>query len=880
MSANIPKTYDPAQVESKWNKHWSEEGYFTPSETPKRESFTIVIPPPNVTDRLHVGHALNNTLQDAIIRMKRMQGYDALWLPGTDHAGIATQSVVERKLSREGKTRHDLGREQFVQEVWRWKEQYGKDITDQLKTIGASCDWSRERFTMDEGCSRAVRETFVRLYEKGLIYRGSYIVNWCPHCITAISDDEVEYEEKQGKLYHVRYMLADGSGHIVIATTRPETILGDTAIAVSPDDERYQHLIGKEAVVPVLERRIPIVADSYVDKDFGTGAVKVTPSHDPNDFAIGERHSLPHIKVMNQDGTMNEAAGPFKGLDRYECRKQLVRYLKEQGLLEKILDHGMNVGQCYRCDTVIEPLVSRQWFVRMRPLAEPAIEAVKNGTVKFAPERFAKTYLHWVENVKDWCISRQIWWGHTLPVWYCECGEVIVAADAPSDCPKCRGEALTQESDVLDTWFSSALWPFETLGWPNKDATDLKRFFPTNVLVTAYDIIYFWVARMVFMSLELTGQPPFSHVLIHGLVRDSEGRKMSKSLGNGIDPIAVVEAYGADTLRFTMLSGNTPGNDMRFYQERLEGTRNFCNKIWNASRFVLMNMQDVTFEPNALPASFELTLADRYILSRLSNTSSTVTRLMERFEFGESARLLYEFLWSEYCDWYIEMAKAELQAGGERKTNTLKVLSFVLSRTLELLHPFMPFITEEIWQALPHSGPSITIAPWPCAISLEDEMAERNMDALMGVIRAVRNVRAEMGVVPSRRTDIYIVPTDSDWAEVYGSGAHYVRMLAFGKEVKCEVNHPFARGQAVSIVVTGAEVFLPMNELVDISAETNRLEKEREALKAEVSRAKGKLANEGFVAKAPASLIEQEKTKLAEFEAKLTQLEKRLQELK
>jgi len=879
MSAQIPKNYDPAIVESKWYKVWTDEGYFIPGPESKGKPFTIVIPPPNVTDRLHVGHALNNGLQDAIIRMKRMQGFDTLWVPGTDHAGIATQNVVERKLAREGKTRHDLGRDAFVTEVWKWKEQYGAEIINQLKTIGASCDFTRERFTMDEGCSKAVRETFVRLYEKGLIYRGSYIVNWCPHCRTAISDDEVEHEEKQGKLWHVRYLLANNGGYITIATTRPETILGDTAVAVNPEDERYAHLIGKEVVVPAIERRIPIVADAYVDKAFGSGAVKVTPAHDPNDFAIGERHNLPQINVMNQDGTMNEYAGPFAGLDRYECRQKVVAYLEEQGLVDKIVDHGMSVGQCYRCDTIIEPIVSKQWFVRMRPLAEPAIQAVKDGTVKFVPERFAKTYLHWVENVKDWCISRQIWWGHTLPVWYCQCGEVLVATETPTTCAKCGSHDLTQETDVLDTWFSSALWPFETLGWP-EDTTDLKRFFPTSVLVTAYEIIYFWVARMVFMSLELTGKPPFSQVLIHGLVRDGQGRKMSKSLGNGIDPLEVVRQYGADTLRFALLSGNTPGNDMRFYTERLEPIRNFCNKIWNASRFVLMNMEGIEFETGSLPSAEELTLADKYILSRLADTTSQVTKFAERFEFGEVTRLLYDFLWSEFCDWYIEMTKAELWAGGERKLSTLKVLCFTLSRTLELLHPFMPFITEEIWQVLPRMGKTITMTAWPTEIPFADEKAAKSMGLVMDAIRAIRNIRAEMGVIPSKRADIVIVPTDSDYEAVYAAGAHYVKLLASGKEVSVAFRSPFAKGEAVAIVVTGAEVYLPLSELVDVAAEISRLEKEQATLVAEVSRASTKLQNEGFLAKARAPLIEQEQAKLAEYEAKLAQVERRLSELK
>jgi valyl-tRNA synthetase len=872
----IPKHYNPEAVEKKWYSFWEQKGYFAPPAEPVGEPFTIVIPPPNVTDRLHVGHALDNTLQDVIIRMKRMQGYDALWIPGTDHAGIATQNVVERKLSREGLNRQDMGRDQFVNEVWQWKEQYGKNIIDQLKSIGASCDWSRERFTMDEGCSRAVREVFVRLYRKGLIYQGSYIVNWCPHCLTAISDDEVEHEERQGKLWHVRYPLADGSGHVVVATTRPETILGDTAVAVSPNDPRFAHLVGKEVILPVLNRRIPIVADEYVDMDFGSGAVKVTPAHDPNDFAIGERHNLPRINVMNNDGTMNDEAGPFKGLDRYECRSRLISYFEENGLLEKVADHHMSVGQCYRCDTVIEPIVSRQWFVRMKPLAEPALEAVRSGRVKFVPERFAKTYIHWVENVRDWCISRQIWWGHTLPVWYCACGEVVVSVDTPSKCPECGSLELQQETDVLDTWFSSALWPFSTMGWP-ENTDDLKRFFPTNVLVTGYDIIYFWVARMVIMSLEFMGEVPFHHVLIHGLVRDSEGRKMSKSLGNGVDPLAVVQEFGADTLRFTLLGGNTPGSDMRFYHERLDATRNFCNKIWNASRFILMNLEGVEFSAGFLPE--HLTLPDRYILSKLSLTASEVTRFMDKYDFGEASRLLYDFLWSEFCDWYIEMAKVELNASPARKRATLQVLSYVLSRTLELLHPFMPFITEEIWQALPHSGESIVVADWPEKLTeLRDEMAERNMDAIMEAVRGIRNVRAEMGVPHSRRIDIVVVPQAAA-SELYRECAQYIAVLAQGKSVELRSENPFARGDAVSVVALMAEVFLPLSELVDIEAERARLEKEKDTLSAEVARARGKLNNESFTAKAPAVVIEAERSKLREYEAKLLQVEKRLADL-
>jgi len=878
MISDIAKNYNPALVEKKWHELWHEGGYFTPPSTPQGEPFTIVIPPPNVTDRLHIGHALNNTLQDIIIRQKRMQGFDALWVPGTDHAGIATQNVVEKKLRAEGKTRHDLGREKFVDAVWEWQREYGKAITDQLRMLGASCDWTRERFTMDEGCSRAVRETFVRLFERGLIYRGSYIVNWCPRCHTAISDDEVEHAEVDGKLYHVRYPLADGSGWAIVATTRPETILGDTAVAVHPDDERYASLVGKTLILPILGREIPIIADAYVDREFGTGMVKVTPYHDPNDFDIGERHMLPKINVLNPDGTMNENAGPYRGLDRYECRAKLLAELEKLGYLVKTAAHAMSVGQCYRCSTVIEPIVSKQWFVRMQPLAVPAIAAVKEGRVKFVPERFAKTYLHWVENVKDWCISRQIWWGHQLPVWQCSCGEMLVLREDPATCPKCGGSALTQETDVLDTWFSSALWPFETLGWPDS-SNDLARFFPTNVLVTAYEIIYFWVARMVFLSLELMGEVPFTQVLIHGIVRDHEGRKMSKSLGNGIDPIPVIEQYGADTLRFTLVNGNAPGGDMRFYQERLESTRNFCNKIWNSARFVQMNAPEGLEASGNLPDGDLLTLADKYILSRLSDTAVEVTRYLERFEFGEASRLLYEFLWTEYCDWYIEMAKTELALGGENKVRTWQVLSYVLSRTLELMHPFMPFITEEIWQSLPHSGASITIAKWPSDAGRKDEIAGEQMLVLMEAIRSVRNVRAEMGVSQAQRTEIYVVPSTPEYAQLYATGAKYLRALASGKGVQVIEKSPFVKNEAVSIVVTGAEIYLPLKELVDLEAEVKRLMDEKAMLQGEVLRAQSKLSNEGFIAKAPAALVEQEKGKLLGYETKLAQVAKRLQEL-
>ncbi len=873
----IAKTYDPQTVEKKWYRIWEDAGYFTPPDTPTGEPFTIVIPPPNVTDRLHVGHALDNTLQDVIIRQKRMLGYDTLWLPGTDHAGIATQNVVERNLQRtEGKSRHDLGRAAFVEKVWGWKEQYGKGIIEQLKSIGASCDWSRERFTMDEGCSRAVREVFVRLYEKGLIYQGSYIVNWCPHCLTAISDDEVEHEERHGKLWHVQYPLEDGEGYITVATTRPETILGDTGVAVNPADPRYSHLIGRHAILPVLNRRIPIVADDFVDMEFGTGAVKVTPSHDPNDFDIGQRHDLPQLNVMNPDGTMNDAAGPFVGLDRYECRRQLLEQLQSMNLLVKAVDHSLNVGTCYRCDTTIEPIVSKQWFVRMASLAQPAIEAVRSGRVRFVPDRFAKTYMHWVENVRDWCISRQIWWGHTLPVWYCACGEIVVAVEIPHTCPQCGKMELRQETDVLDTWFSSALWPFATLGWP-EETSDLKRFFPTAVLVTAYDIIYFWVARMIFMSLEFTGEVPFSHVLIHGLVRDAEGRKMSKSLGNGIDPMTVVEEYGADTLRFTLLTGNTPGSDMRFYTERLESTRNFCNKIYNASRFILMNLAGEEIGPNILPEA--LSLADRYILSRLAQTAYDVTRFMERYDFGEASRLLYEFIWNEFCDWYIEMAKVSLHSGGSKKTDALKVLCFTLSRTLELLHPFMPFISEELWQALPHVGNTITLAAWPEGLGCyKDATAEENMQHVMEVVRGIRNVRAEMGVPHSRRSDIYVVAQERT-RDLYAESLEYIRALAQGKGIFLVNEKVFGAGRAVSVLAHQAEIQLPIADLVDIAAETARLDKERERLQDEVTRAEARLGNERFCAQAPAAVVEQERAKLADYRERMAAVDRKLAEL-
>ena len=723
----IPTVYDPAAVEAKWYQYWEENKLFHAEPDPEKEPFSIVIPPPNVTGQLHMGHALDNTLQDILIRYKRMQGYNTLWMPGTDHAGIATQIKVEELLRSEGTSRYDLGREKFIEQVWNWKNQYGARISNQLRSLGASCDWERERFTMDEGCSQAVREVFVSLYEKGLIYQGHRITNWCPRCNTALSDIEVEHEEKPGNLYHVKYPVEGKEGeYITVATTRPETILGDSGVAVHPEDQRYKSYVGENLLLPLLNRRIPVVADEYVDPAFGTGAVKVTPAHDPNDFDMGQRHQLPQIVVMNPDGTMNDEAGRYAGMDRYECRKQLVRDLQEAGFLVQIDEHTHAVGHCQRCATVVEPLVSKQWFVKMEPLTKPSLEAVTSGKIEFVPDRFTKIYCNWLENIRDWCISRQIWWGHRIPAWYCDCGEVVVSRVDVDKCPVC-GKLMQQDPDVLDTWFSSALWPFSTMGWPQQTPL-LKQFYPTSVLVTGYDIIFFWVARMITMGIEFQHEIPFRHVFIHGLVRDSQGRKMSKSLGNGIDPLEVIEKYGSDTLRFTLVTGNTPGNDMRFYWERVESSRNFANKIWNASRFVLMNLEG--FDGKKTPSLENFTLADRWILSRYENTVTEVTRNIENFELGEAARLVYEFIWNEYCDWYIELAKSRLynKENAAGKETAQYVLSYVLSQTLQLLHPFMPFITEEIWQALPHQENSIMIAPWPkCRQEFIDNTAEQQM---------------------------------------------------------------------------------------------------------------------------------------------------------
>ncbi len=855
---NIAKNYDPASFEDKLYNEWVEKGYFHAEVNKDKKPFTIVIPPPNVTGQLHMGHALDQTLQDILIRYKRMQGYEALWVPGTDHAGIATQIKVEENLRvNEGLTRYDLGRDEFLKRVWDWKEKFGNRIISQLKKIGSSCDWDRERFTMDEGCSKAVREVFVNLYNKGLIYQGSRIINWCPNCITALSDAEVEHVEQAGHFWYIKYPVKGEEGrYVTIATTRPETLFGDTAVAVNPEDERYKDLIGKTLLLPLTDREIPVVADEYVDKEFGTGCVKITPAHDPNDFEVGLRHNLEQIKVLNDDATMNKYAGKYEGMDRYECRKAMIKDLDEMGLLEKIEDHSHNVGQCYRCGTTVEPIVSKQWFVKMKPLAEPAIEAVKEGKTKFVPERFTKTYMNWMEGVFDWCISRQLWWGHRIPAFYCqECGKTIVSKEDITVCPHCGG-AVKQDEDVLDTWFSSALWPFSTLGWPEK-TKELEYFYPTSVLVTGYDIIFFWVARMIFSAMEHTGQAPFEHVFIHGLVRDSQGRKMSKSLGNGIDPLEIIEKYGADALRFNLATGNAPGNDMRFYMERVEAGRNFANKIWNASRFTMMNLE---IDENKLPDISELQLEDKWILSKYKKIVKVVTDNLDKFELGIALSNLYDFIWENFCDWYIELVKPRLF---DKENPTGKaaqyVLTYVLSHTMQLLHPFMPFITEEIWQHLPHEGESIVISKFPeYDPALEFEAEEKAMTLVMDAISAIRNRRAEMNVPPSKKAKTIIVTERTD---IFEKGKAFFEKLASASEVEVRTDKAGIDKNAVNIVVAEAEIYLPMSELVDKEKELARLNDEKKKLEGEIKRVEGKLSNPKFVEKAPEKVVNEERAK-------------------
>ena len=878
---NIPKVYDPKTFEKKWYEYWESNKLFHVEVDTAKKPYSIVIPPPNVTGQLHMGHALDNTLQDILIRWRRMQGFNTLWMPGCDHAGIATQAKVEGSLREEGTNRYELGREKFLERVWQWKEKFGSRIMSQLRGLGSSCDWDRERFTMDEGCSRAVREVFVSLYEKGLIYQGTRITNWCTSCNTAISDIEVDHETENGHLWHLRYEVDGEPGNYVeIATTRPETMLGDTGVAVHPDDERYKKYVGKMLVLPVAGRKIPVFADEYVDPKFGTGAVKVTPAHDPNDFEMGLRHNLEQIIVITNTGTMAENAGKYAGLDRYECRKQLVKDLEEQGVCVRVEEHEHAVGHCSRCGSTIEPLISKQWFVKMESLARPAIEAVKDGRIKFVPERFTKIYCGWLENIRDWCISRQLWWGHRIPAWYCdECGATTVSREDIEVCPKCGSRHIRQDEDVLDTWFSSGLWPFETMGWPENTA-ELKQFYPTSVLVTGYDIIFFWVARMVMMGLEFGKDIPFKYVFIHGLVRDSQGRKMSKSLGNGIDPLEVVDKYGADTLRFMLITGNTPGNDMRFYWERVEAARNFANKLWNASRFMLMNLEG--FDKNFVPQKEDYTLADRWIMSRYAKTVSQVTDNLEKFELGEAGRAIYDFIWSELCDWYIELAKARLyDKGNERPRRTAQyVLAYVLEHTLRLLHPFMPFITEEIWQHIPHEGKSIMVAEWPSDESGKlDEAGELQMTAVMDAIKAVRNMRLEVNAVPGKKSEAVFCITDDSLRQVFEQNSGYLTTLAAAEPVVILPAGEAKPENALTAVVNGAEIYLPLKGLIDIEKETVRLQKEIETLEKEIKRASGKLNNAGFTAKAPADVIAKEKEKLAGYQEKKTAVEKRLRYL-
>ena len=873
MNKELPKVYEPQQVESRIYQMWEDHDCFKGVEDSKKKSFSIVMPPPNVTGQLHMGHALDCTLQDILTRFKRMQGYAALWVPGTDHAGIATQIKVEEELRvKEGKTRYDLGREKFLERVWKWKEEYGNRIVQQQKKMGVSCDWSRARFTMDEGCSKAVRETFCELYDKGLIYKGSRIINWCPHCVTALSDAEVEYVDKPGHLWYIRYPLADGSGDIVVATTRPETMMGDTGVAVNPNDEKFKHLIGKKCILPIMNREIPIVGDEYCEIGFGTGAVKMTPAHDPNDFEVGLRHNLEVIRVIADDGHINENGGPYNGMDRYECRKAIVKDLEEQGYLVKVEPYNHNVGTCYRCHNDVEPLISAQWFVKMEPLAKEALRVVNEGEVKFVPERFSKTYTNWMENCHDWCISRQLWWGHQIPAWTCEdCGHINVKREDPTACEKCGSTHLTREEDVLDTWFSSALWPFSTLGWPEQTA-DLNYWYPTSVMVTGYDIIFFWVARMIFSGCEQMKKIPFHTVLIHGLVRDDKGRKMSKSLGNGIDPLEMAEKYGADALRFNLITGNSPGNDTRFYTEKCEAMRNFANKIWNASRFVMMNL---TIDRYDLPAADKLEREDKWVLSKLNRLVKEVTENLDSFEIGVASAKVYDFIWDTYCDWYIELTKTRLNGEDEAaKLTAQNVLCYVLVTLLKLLHPFMPFITEEIYQALPKCDGAEDIlmtAQWPeYTEALSFPAEESAMEAVMDLIRAIRARRAEMNVPPSKKAELMIV---TDQAEPYQQGLHFIQRLAYASNVTFPETAPADVTGLVSVVTHDATAYLPLSELVDLAAERERIAKELEKAKNGLRITEGKLANEKFVAHAPENVVNAEREKVAKYQELIAKLE-------
>ena len=871
MAKDLAKQYDPKDVEDRIYKFWLDGKYFHAKCDPEKKPYTIVIPPPNITGQLHMGHALDNTLQDILIRYRRMQGYDALWLPGTDHASIATEAKIVEAMRKEGITKEDIGREGFLKRAWEWKEKFGGRIIEQLKKMGSSCDWDRERFTMDEGCSKAVKEVFVNLYNKDLIYRGERIVNWCPHCLTSISDAEVEYEDQAGHFWHLRYPFKDGSGYLELATTRPETMLGDTAVAVNPNDERYKDIVGKTLILPIVHREIPVIADDYVEMDFGTGCVKITPAHDPNDFEVGLRHNLEVIDTFTDDAHIKPEWGKYAGMDRMEARKAIVEDLEKEGAIVKIEDYSHNVGVCYRCHSSIEPKVSKQWFVKMEPLAKPAIDCVKNGEVKFVPERFDKTYYHWMENIKDWCISRQLWWGHRIPAWYCdECGEVVVSKETPTVCPKCGCTHLTQDPDTLDTWFSSALWPFSTLGWPDK-TPELAHYFPTNTLVTGYDIIFFWVARMIFSSVENMHERPFDTVFIHGIVRDAQGRKMSKSLGNGIDPLIVIDQYGADALRFTLATGNSPGNDMRFSDEKVGASRNFANKLWNAARFILMNLGEDEKAPH-IPE--ELALEDKWILSLFNKLTKEVTDNLDKFELGIAVQKLYDFIWDVFCDWYIEISKIRLNSGDEKAAQTARdMLVYIMSNTLKLLHPFMPFITEEIWQTLPHEGGSIMISEWPV---YKDEynfsVEEQEMDRIMEAVRAIRNRRAEMNVPPSKKAKYYIATAHKDTFEKAGI---FMQRLASCSEA--EIGDSFEIDDAVCIVTTDAKIYIPLGELVDFEKEIARLNKEKEKVLKDLEFIDKKLNNENFVAKAPKAVVDGQREAAQKLRDKIAMIDESIE---
>ena len=878
MARELPKVYEPQQVEERIYKMWEEGGFFKPAGKEGSKPFTIVMPPPNVTGQLHMGHAMDATLQDTLIRFKRMQGYDTLWVPGVDHAGIATQIKVEEELRKEGLTRYDLGREKFLERVWDWKHRYGNRIVQQQKKLGASCDWSRSAFTMDEVCSKAVREVFVSLYEKGLIYKGSRIINWCPNCVTALSDAEVEYVDKPGNLWHIRYPLTDGTGEVVVATTRPETMLGDTGVCVNPNDTRYQHIIGKTVTLPLVNKEIPIVADDYAEMEFGTGCVKMTPAHDPNDFEVGLRHNLEVIRVLDDNGKVNALGGKYEGMDRYDARKAIVADLDAGGYLVKIEAHGHNVGTCYRCHNDVEPIISAQWFVKMKTLADEAIACVEDGRTKFVPERFTKNYMNWMNNIRDWCISRQLWWGHQIPVWYCaECGHMTCTREDPSCCEKCGSTNIERDPDVLDTWFSSALWPFETLGWPDENAADLKRYYPTDVLVTGYDIITFWVSRMIVSGLEHTDKAPFHTVLIHGLVRDNLGRKMSKSLGNGIDPLEMIEKYGCDALRMNMVTGNSPGNDMRFYVERCEAMRNFANKLWNASRYVMMNLAEGA--ENKLPALEKLEIADKWVLSKLNTLIAEVTENMEKYELGVAIQKIYDFVWDIYCDWYIEMTKARLFADdADRKQTAIGVLVYVLDQILRLLHPYMPFITEEIWQSIPHEGEALISAQWPLVredLSFKTECEQ--MESVMDAIRAIRNRRTEMNVPPSKKAALYVLTAKP---RVFTEGEGFLQRLAYADAVELLKAEPENLDGMVTINTSDAKLFIPMGQLVDVEKEIARITKELEGQKKFLNGLEAKLSNEKFISRAPEAVVNAEREKAQKAKDLIAQLEQSLEAMK